>query len=305
MTTTGTAFTQQDPMFTRYMFISNMMYNPASIANTDQTKMMAFYRNQWAGIQGAPVTMGLAVELPLNSSAAGLGFNIFQDKIGFETHTALYCNYAYRIPVSDSYTLSTGLKGGLSIYRANLTDAVTPDPSLSDPVFVSQAQSIVPRVGFGIFLSSDKNYVGMAIPAIVAFIPRSGFSFSDDGAFLSRHFYLTAGRVIDFANKDIQVKPSVFVKYHPSAPIQIDCAAQMWYKDVFSFGLTYRTGDAIAGIFEIAINKEMILSYAYDYTFSDFRKIAQGAHEVILTYQLKKREINIPSIHKFKILPRF
>ncbi|MBK8625182.1 MAG: type IX secretion system membrane protein PorP/SprF [Saprospiraceae bacterium] len=296
---------QQDPMFTRYMFISDMMYNPASTANNGQTRLMAFYRNQWIGLEGAPVTSGLSVEIPLASIRSGIGLNIFQDKIGFESHTALFANYAYRIPISDKFTLSAGIKGGLSIFRSDFTNAITPDPIQLDPVYNGNDHTIIPRMGCGIFISSDKTYIGMALPYISAIIPDGGFIFAEDDAYLSRHYYMTAGHVLDINGTDLQLKPSVFLKYHASAPLQLDVSCQLWYKDLVSFGLSYRTGDAVAAMMDIGLTKEMVLSYAYDYTYSEFREIGKGAHEIILTYQWKKKNVKIPSIHKFSTLPRF
>lgn len=298
-------FSQQDPMFTRYMFISDMMYNPASTANNGSTRLMAFYRNQWVGLEGAPVTAGLSVEVPLESIKSGLGLNIFQDKIGFESHTAVFGNYAYRIPVSDRFTLSAGIKGGVSIFNTDFTNAITPDPIQLDPVYNGNNQTIVPRVGGGLFLSSDRTYLGVAIPYFSALIPDGGYVFAEDDAYLSRHYYMTAGHVFDINGTDLQLKPSIFLKYHKAAPLQVDISSQLWYKDLVSFGLSYRTGDAVAAIMEVALTKEMVLSYAYDYTYSEFREIGKGAHEIILMYHWKKKYVKIPSIHKFSTLPRF
>jgi type IX secretion system PorP/SprF family membrane protein len=296
---------QQDPMFTRYMFISDMMYNPASTANHGKTRLMAFYRNQWAGLEGAPVTTGISVELPLSQTKSGLGFNVFQDRIGFESHTAVYTNYAYRIPISDQFTLSAGIKAGLSIFSTDFTDASTPEPIQNDPVYNGNNQTLVPRVGGGIFLSSSKTYFGLAIPYFAASIPNSSFTFAQEEAYLSRHYYFTTGHVFDLAGADFQLKPSVFLKYHEAAPLQADFSAQIWYKDVISFGLSYRTGDAVSAMTDIALTKDMILSYAYDYTYSKFRKTGNGAHEIILVYHWQKKDVKNPSIHKFSTLPRF
>lgn len=296
---------QQDPMFTRYMFISDMMYNPASTASNGQMRVMAFYRNQWAGLKGAPITTGLNFELPISSTKAGLGFNIYNDQIGFESHTGTYINYAYKIGISDEWQLALGIKGGMSIFRANLQQALTPDPIGNDPEYRENTQSIVPKVGAGLFLSNGKTYAGFSIPALAAMLPKDGFAFVDEDAYLSKHFYLTVGHVINLQGSDLQIKPLAFVKYHQAAPLQVDLGLQCWYKDFVSLGISYRTGDAIAGMVDLGLTKEIILSYAYDYTHSDFRSIGQGAHEIIVQYIWNKKNVSIPSIHKFSTLPRY
>lgn len=296
---------QQDPMFTRYMLVSDMAVNPSAAAKEDRYKGMVFYRNQWAGLNGSPETMGLSFECPIESIRSGIGANIMYDKIGFEKHTSIYLNYAYRIPISGALTLSAGIKGGMSMFNADLSEAVTPDPSQIDPVYLGSTASVVPRGGAGLFLYDNKSYLGISVPYVFSSISGKGFSFQDDGVYLSRHYYLTAGHIFSLRGSDIQLKPSVFIKYHKAAPVQVDFSGMMWYKDIFGFGLTYRTGDALAAMADIALSKQIILSYAYDHTISDFKRIGKAAHEVILIYQWQKTPIAVPAIHKFPVLQRF
>lgn len=299
------SFAQQDAMFTRYTFVSNMLYNPASTGRTDGILTSLAYRTQWAKIPAAPSTIALAAESSLNDGRAGLGLNIFRDKIGFDMHTGVHANYAYRIPISSKYVLSLGIKGGASIISSDFADVITPNPGQIDPIYSENIQVVVPKAGFGFFLHNDKSYVGFSVPAVISSIPDGRFTYEDDAAFLSHHYYFTTGHVFDIPNTDLQLKPSAFVKYHPTAPLQVDLNAQMWYKDIFSFGLGYRTGDAISGMFDMALTKDIVFSYAYDYTFSDFRVIADGAHEFVLLYTWRKKEVRVPSIHKFSTLSRF
>lgn len=295
---------QQDPHFTRYSFITDMMYNPAAVARAQQSKLIVFYRDQWAGLKGAPKTPGLSFETPLSDNA-GLGFNCFQDKIGFDTHFAFQANYAYRLSINKKYNLSIGLKGGTSIINSNFSDLITPEPDKTDPVYTDGKRSIVPRVGMGLLFHSDATYVGLGIPALAAFVPNDGVFIADDGVFLSRHFYMTAGHVFDVPRSDFQFKPGILIKYHPAAPLQIDILSQIWYKDILALGISYRTGDAIAAMIDIAISKNMVFSYAYDMTYSDFTNVGRNAHEIVFSIGLSKNDKVVPSMHKFPTLQRF
>jgi type IX secretion system PorP/SprF family membrane protein len=298
-------FAQQDAMFTRYTFVSNMLYNPASTGRSQGILTSLAYRSQWAKVEGAPTTIAIAAESSLNDGRAGLGLNMFRDEIGFDQHTGIHVNYAYRIQLNNKFILSLGIKGGASIISSDFTNVITPNPGLNDPIYNGNPQVFVPKAGFGAFLHDDRSYIGISVPTVFSAIPRDRFTYQDDASFLSHHYFLTAGYVFDISNTDLQLKPSAFLKYHPAAPLQLDFNAQVWYKDVFSFGLSYRTGDAISGILEMALTKDVVLSYAYDYTFSDFRVIADGAHEFIMLYTWRKKDVKIPSIHKFSTLSRF
>lgn len=302
--TSSSLWSQQDPHFTRYSFVTDMMYNPASVTRADKPKVVIFYRDQWSGLRGAPRTSGLSFETPLSLNA-GLGFNCFQDRIGFDNHFAFQSNYAYRIALSSKYSLSIGLKAGVSVIHSDFSELSTPEPDKNDPVYLDGRRTIIPRVGVGFLVYSEKNYLGLGVPAIAAFVPDNGIYIQDEGVYLSRHFYLTAGHVFDIPDSEFQIKPGVFIKYHPAAPVQADIITQLWYKDLLSFGLSYRTGDAFAVMLDISVMQGVVFSYSYDMTYSDFTNVGRNAHEIILSVKLSKKDRVIPSIHKFPNISRF
>jgi type IX secretion system PorP/SprF family membrane protein len=293
---------QQDAMFTRYTFINNMHYNPAVTGRYEGLRSSIAYRKQWANVPGAPSTIALGIEKNI-SDKSGLGLNVFNDKIGFDAHTGIHINYAYKIPVSQSYTLALGLKAGASILNSDFTKAITPQPGQIEPIHTNPYHKFVPRAGVGLLLTNNKSYLGFSMPNVISWLDNDIIT-QDNDAYLSKHFYASIGHVIGNEVEDIQFKPSVFVKYHPSAPLQIDVNVMAWYKNRIAAGLSYRTGDAISGIVEIAITPTILMSYAYDYTASDFRRIGHGAHEIIICHTFIPTLIKVPSIHKFSTMTK-
>lgn len=295
-------FAQQDPHFTKYMYRNQGLYNPAAVGRTGDYHVGLAYRLQWAGVEGAPSTFAGNFETSLDENRAGLGVNFYQDKIGFDNHISLQVNYAYRVSFVKKGTLSMGIKGGTQLVFSEFANAVTPD--LPDPLHVGQ-NVWIPRMGAGIMYYTSKWYISASVPGLVALIPKSSVRISDDQAFQSKHFYGSAGYIIDLKKDLLQLKPFVFAKYHPSAPVQVDLGLQFWYKDVFSVGGSYRTGDALAAMVEIPVMEGLHFSYAYDYTNSLFRNIGSGAHEVNIEYTWNRKKPKVPSIHKISNLPRF
>ncbi|MCB0659662.1 MAG: type IX secretion system membrane protein PorP/SprF [Saprospiraceae bacterium] len=296
---------QQDPLYTKYIFISDMAYNPASTARQGQTKMTGAFRNQWIGLQGAPKTYAFGFEMPLDGISSAGGCNFFHDAIGFEKHTGIYVNYAYDVKLKSNLHLRLGLKGGMSHFTTDFTDVITPSPTLSDPVYAQNTSTTIMRTGIGLFLHNEKSYFGFSIPNFSATIPNSGYTFAEDNAYLSKHFYVSMGHVFKPSVPELELKPCIFVKYHRAAPIQIDLALQAWYKDFIGIGFSYRTGDAIAGMVDFSVVDGLIISYAYDYAVSDFRSVGRGAHEFIISYQIQQSNKALPSMHKFPTLQRF
>jgi type IX secretion system PorP/SprF family membrane protein len=297
-----TSIAQQDAMFTRYTFVNNMHFNPAMAGKYQGLRASVAYRRQWANVTGGPSTTALGVEKPLMDDRAGIGINIFSDKIGFDQHNGAHVNFSYGIKTNSQWVYRLGIKAGLSHVASSFANAITPQPGV-DPVHTNPYSWLVARAGTGAMVTNNKTYFGLAIPNMMSFL-QSELILKDNNAYLSRHIYATAGHVIGDEEDDFQVKPSIFVKYQVAAPLQVDINAQVWYKNRVSLGLSYRTGDAISGMIDIAITPEIVTSYAYDYTASGFRQIGSSAHEFVLMYTFVKRQLKIPSIHKFSSMPK-
>ncbi|HMV24589.1 MAG TPA: PorP/SprF family type IX secretion system membrane protein, partial [Saprospiraceae bacterium] len=75
----GNVFSQQDPMFTKYMF-NSLWYNPAYAGSQDHMSISLIHRSQWIGLQGAPTTQTFTIHTPLRNDKVGIGFNLVNDK---------------------------------------------------------------------------------------------------------------------------------------------------------------------------------------------------------------------------------
>jgi len=298
-------FAQQDPMFTQYLYSNSIFINPASAGRSGFWRGAATYRAQWAGLEGAPRTPALVLEGPLQAGRAGAGLSLFLDRIGMERHTGVYFNYAYRFPTGNRSYLSVGLRGGLSFYNTDFSQLHTPDLGTTDPVYENEGSLAVPRFGAGLFWHNERAYAGLSMPVFAAVIPEGGFSFSEDEAYLSRHFYFSAGYVFDLAGEAYQVKPFVFLGYHPAAPLQVQLCAQFWIADLLTAGVSYRLGDSFGFMAEAPIGRRFTIGYAYDLTASAFSPYAQGAHEFMVSYTIVPDDTKVPSIHKMPSMMRF
>ena len=100
---------------------------------------------------------------------------------------------------------------------------------------------------------------------------------------LRRHYYLYSGYVFRLDN-GIDLKPSVLLKYQPQAPLQADLNMNIWFKDLFSCGFSYRTNDAVSVMVEIPLGKKLSVGYAFDNTISNLQQVSAGTHEIMLGY---------------------
>ena len=77
----STAFAQQLPQFTQYMF-NTISINPAYAGSRETLSVVGLHRSQWVGLDGGPETQTLSVHAPLRNENMGLGVSFINDKFG-------------------------------------------------------------------------------------------------------------------------------------------------------------------------------------------------------------------------------
>ncbi len=270
---------QQQPMYSQYMF--NMMnINPAYAGSRGVTSGTALYRDQWVGIPGSPKTSSFSLDMPLYEKKIGLGIQLYDDRLGIERSSGINASYAFRIQLSNSGTLSLGLQAGLLNYRANYSEVRTFQPN--DPSFSQNISGLLPAAAAGVYYNSDKFYIGFSTPALLK--TKISYDNSTDVTSVTGrdlHLFLASGFVVSL-NQDLMLKPSVLVKAVSGAPVEYDLNTNLWIQNTLALGFSYRTGDALVGMIEFQMNKQLRFGYAYDKTFSNLGSLNTGTHELML-----------------------
>lgn len=271
---------QQDAMYSQYMF--NMLaVNPAYAGSREVLSLTALTRAQWVGLEGAPVSNTLSLDAPIKHKHIGLGAQLFNEKIGVTSSNGFYASYAYRLKFKKS-TLAFGLQGGVLHYTANYTQVLlSRSNTTTDKSFQENASVMIPGIGGGLFLSSDRYYIGASIPTMLSTQTTSG---SNIVVNKNQHLFVMGGYVLSF-NSDFKLKPSFLVKGVMGAPVELDVNMNLWMYDRFALGASYRTGDAAVGMVEFQVYPNFRVGYAYDYSFSSLRYFHSGSHELVLRYE--------------------
>ncbi len=282
----GQVRAQQDPMLTQYM--SNLLpTNPAYAGSSEYLSATVLSRRQWVGFEGSPNTNLLTVNAPLLRYNMGLGMTLIHDKVGPIQQTLIYVDFAYNIHLTASTKLSFGIKGGANLQQPSLSGLKT--IKADDPTFlVSSETRFNPNFGFGLYLYSDRYYVGVSTPKLL----KNSFGYDhpiekEEGG-EERHYFVMGGYVLNLS-ESWKIRPSVFAKMVNNAPPSIDVSAMAIIKDRFWFGSTLRIGDGVALISQYQINRNFRVGYSYDFALSDIRTYNSGTHEVMLSYDLSLR----------------
>ena len=284
---------QQDAMFSHYMF-NTQAVNPGYVGSRQVLSVMSVYRTQWVGFDGAPNTGTLSLNTPLFDDNLGFGFSFLYDKVGPVSSTAFSFDMAYHLQVTQSgHKLSFGLKGTGNYYQTNFAILDLDEP-IDDSFTNDQQKKFLPNIGVGLYYNTPKWYFGVSVPNVIP------HEFDNS----QMHLFLIGGALIEI-NRDIKLRPSVYIKSTKSAPVNMDISAYFVFKDLFwlggmtrtAFGRIIPTGKIGGGVGLMAginINENIAFGYSYDYSLGNTTfKYNGGSHEIMLRYDFifKKKDV--------------
>ena len=320
LTIMQTVSAQQRPHYTQYV-LNQYILNPALSGIENYTDIKVSHRIQWQGLSGAPVTTYFSMHAPIGkkdyktnatsfsiggqnprgnqywqdyeASAPhhGIGIQVVSDKAGpFNTLTT-YGTYAYHIGLNSRTNLSAGF--GIGLNRVNLNtskldfgNGVTVDPAL-------QGSGILGKMKFdmnaGIWLYSADYFAGVSVQQVV---PQQ-LEFADNVVRQIRgkkvpHFFATTGYRF-LVSDDVNMIPSIMLKYVNSVPLQADLNLKFQYRDLLWAGASYRSQYGFAAMAGLRALNTLMISYSYDYTTTRLNQVSYGSHEIILGFMIGNR----------------
>ena len=284
------AFSQQKVQFTQYMF-NGLVINPA-YAGVDQALNLTFIqRKQWAGIEGSPSTQSLSAHTLFKKKNLGVGFSMINDKIGVHRNLSLLTSYAYHLNVGEKSYLSAGLQAGLGSRRSNyasIMPATSPDPRLNDAPISYMSL----KLGMGFYFRSPKLHVGLSAPE---FLPEH-FTLNDTiSVSISNANFFLFSKYILTVSENMDLEPSVLLKYLRGAPLSYDLNLNMIYRKVLTLGLSYRKNESVDFMLKGQITPQLQFGYAYDYVIGEVSQVSTGSHELMLNYVFRYAQTKVIS----------
>lgn len=241
---------QQKPHYTQYV-VNPYIINPAITGIDNYTDLKMSVRDQWVGINGAPMTSYLSIHGPIskkdyrlsstsyripgenprgkyyweNYTAAephhGIGMSVMNDRTGSFNFFSASASYAYHLGLNPTTNLSGGFSAGITSVSLDRSkhdfdgDGSGNDVDPATGSSISQAlRRIKPTMSAGLWLYSRDYFAGFAIQQV---IPQTIDFVDDNTAILTKsrfvpHLFLTVGYRF-LVNDDVNVVPSIMVKY--------------------------------------------------------------------------------------------
>lgn len=256
----------------------------------------ALSRLQWVGFgDGSPNTTVVNINAAINpfGLSSGIGLNIASDQFGFNSDLGVGLSYAVRFNVAGGGKLAIGLNG---VFMNNsFKNASWVYPSGSSDSFIPQAtdNSVNFDAGFGAYYNNDDMYFGASSTHLI----ETQLNKAADPSHYKRHFYLIGGYYLQLPSPAWQFNPSVFISSDLTTN-QLSITANAIYNKKFWCGVSYRVGEAVAGIIGFELFNGMRIGYAYDFSTTEISSYNSGSHEFMVGYSFSLKKEKPPQQYK-------
>ncbi|MFC7523413.1 type IX secretion system membrane protein PorP/SprF [Parapedobacter sp. GCM10030251] len=300
------AHAQQNIQFTQYIF-NSMSVNPAYTGYKEEWFGQLGLRSQWVGLKGAPQTGLLSIDGladPINKRH-GVGMQITADRLGPQSATSAYANYAFRLRLNeeDTQRLSFGIGAGVTQY--SLDGAMLDPVDGGDQVLpAGKISNWVPDIRFGVYYYNPKWYAGISVMDLLSGDQSNNIfrwdNTTTDNIRRKRHLYFIGGALFDLS-QGLKLRPSLLVKEDFNGPTSLDLNAMFIFGDRFWLGAGWRTGvtvfereynrvsgnslsgrNSFSAITQIYVTHSLRIGYSYDHIVSRLSNVQNGSHEITL-----------------------
>ena len=290
----GAAFAQQESQYTQFMH-NKLTINPAYAGARDVPSLLALYRNQWGGFEGAPKSILFSFNAPLAADKVGFGLTIENHTKGIQQDWGATMAYSYKIVMNDETNVRFGLQGRIrqityDFASPNLTPRQSNDPAIIDN---GQGSLYSGNFGIGAYLTHKSFYLGASVPSLLK--PIIGFNDGEPTAQERPHIYVMSGITLPIS-ETVKIEPSMLFKYVSGPPLDFDFNVSFIFDDRVSTGLSYRLGgddDSFGESIDLTlfylVSQDLGIGLAYDFTLSKIADYTSGSFEVMLRYDITKR----------------
>lgn len=284
---------QQDPQYTMYMF-NQVLINPAYAGAKEALVAQVNRRVQWTGMPGKPETNTFTLHSPFYKNKLAAGIHGVVEKIGPRNVQASYVDFAYRFATKKgkwSFGLSTGF------YRAVYNRSIMEFKDIDEPMMNGgPGDPTALDISTGVYYFSSSFYFGWS----ASHINRPDLYNSQNVGMnvqtnLSPHSFLILGKGWEISDA-FTISPSICIKSVSGSKnagiMDLNCNVQLM--KVCWLGISLRQNYGMVFIAQYMLKDKFRFGYSYDIIANRAGSLAGGAHEIMLQYAWKWK--NVPMI---------
>ncbi|MCK5369479.1 MAG: PorP/SprF family type IX secretion system membrane protein [Cyclobacteriaceae bacterium] len=289
-----TVFAQELP-FNSQIFVNPYYYNSAYAGFEDRPAFYVYRRQQWTGIEGAPVTTGFNFHTIFNEKI-NFGVHIMNDERSILNTTRALITFGYRASFDDYHYISFGLSGGIGFNTIDL-DAIDPD----DPAIIDALDNNMFLDGNAGFNYYNKGFnLGLSLPKIFKTNTISNSEFvTGEISPLNDAIFMTSYKW-EISEEKFAIEPYGIYYYSKDFQSQFEAIGLIHLMDVFWIGASYRQDYGTTGFVGLNIKDNFKFGYAYEFFNVQPNEFSNGTHDIqlALVFGEKKKKGKVNLIQK-------
>ena len=272
----STAALQSQTIQPTYIFYSQHLnlVNPAAVGNEKSHTISANIRSQWSGTD-APVTQSFFTTHRINNSV-GVGLSVVADRVFVQRQTAIFADFAYRIPITETSNIVGGIKFGGDFFNVDIDKIVTYNHLYNmghsnvqfDPYLQHISGKFQFNFGAGVFYNHPHFYVGFSVPNMLA-SSKTQVNNEVVTSVSNRILLYTDAGYYWYLNPYITIMPHIQVRVAQAEKPTARISLSTIYLTHTQLGVTYSTAKAFSGYLLFNIYKYYLsVGYGYETYFA-------------------------------------
>jgi type IX secretion system PorP/SprF family membrane protein len=270
-------------------------FNPGFAGMERSLAASLVYRSQWAGLNGNPESRMLNVHMPFYKWQGAIGFQLYNETLGAESHTGFLMSYNY-IYESTVGLFSTGLRAGIAQTSLDGSKLRAPDGtyegSIIDHHDINLPNGVVngisPVVEAGVYFAGDYFEAGLSMTGLYP----AGVRLGDDIQYSPKPSFHFFGEYFVESFEQVSLYPVVYIK-SDLVQTQAELSIRAEWQNLLTAGVGYRgfgknNIDALILTAGVRLSPKFFLHYGYDIGLSSLHSAHEGSHELLVRYNLGK-----------------
>lgn len=289
---------QQESNNSLFMF-NPWAVNPAAAGYRDIPTVLMQHRSQWLGFAGAPTNQYLNINAPILSKRLGGSLTFSNRRAGHLEAQMVIGAISYSVVKAGDFAIRIGLQGSLKRHTLRFFEAdnLVAQYGSDRSVPWQRSTRYYGNFGMGTFVHYGESYLGFSVPFYLANIIGVN-PFSQQTAAEQPHYYVMGGAAF-LLSDGIVVKPQGQFRYTKAAPWTFDANLSAVFQDKVHIGWSYRAGktnwraggESIAAIIIMQTSPKLAIGGSYDWILAPIGQFTYGSFEVMIRYDLKKKEV--------------
>jgi type IX secretion system PorP/SprF family membrane protein len=284
LTHSGQVVSQISPSSSMF-FVNLYQINPSYAGLEGRPVFNLSHRQQWVGVDGAPVTTRLTFDMPIKYGVSA-GAEIYSDERSILRTNSVTFTVGYAVHFSPKSVLRFGLSGGVGFRNIDFDQVENPsDPALQDAI----DNNVYLDGNFGISFQTGYFLFGVALPNFFEPNLNNTSSFKNGSFAPLDEILFNASYRFYFALDDMFFEPSLIYRLNQVMPDQFEVAGIFYLRNLLWFGGSYRQEYGASAMLGLTLNKQFMIGYSYGIGSAKLPGIGASTHEIQLSIALGKR----------------